>query len=272
MLRCACFQRVLKWAGASSPAGEPRQRGWQEPPQSAPPSTPQTTKALADMLRDSVGRVRCPFGADFEEDAARATAGPQYRFHKSTLPWWLALLELHSASYRFGTNSDLDLPYVFRRVANAVASRRVALEAAPGGAPDHALVVSADLAQALLANPVFRHKVGAHALLLYALGPEDARFSEVTVEQLRFGGMMAKTSLLQPAAAAGIAEAFFEFVLKYRLETALANMSSERIQVLAMFHSQLLRRPAKTVGCLQKPLGAGSLPGRCRARRGRRQG
>ena len=77
------------------------------------------------------------------------------------------------------------------------------------------------------------------------MGPEDARFSEVTVEQLRFGGMMAETSLLQPAAAAGIAEAFFEFVLKYRLEMVLANMSSERIQVLALFHSQLLRRPVK---------------------------
>ena len=65
-----------------------------------PPSTPQTTKALADMLRDSVGRVRCPFGADFEEDAARTTGAPQYRFHRSTLPWWLALLELHCAGYR----------------------------------------------------------------------------------------------------------------------------------------------------------------------------
>ena len=71
---------------------------------------------------------------------------------------------------------------------------------------------------------------------------------EFTDEQLRHGDVMAETSLLQPAAAAGLAAAFFNFALKHRLETALATMmSSEQIQVLAVFHRHLLRRPLKRV-------------------------
>ena len=46
--------------------------------QSTLPRTPQTTLALANMLRDPMGRERCPFGVDFEEQ----TVG--FPFHKTT--------------------------------------------------------------------------------------------------------------------------------------------------------------------------------------------
>ena len=247
MLRHTCFKRVVEWAEAWSPAGQLPRGAPEAPAQGAPLRTPETIKEFADMLRDPVGVVRCPFGADFEEHAATASAGPLYRPHKDSLPWWLALVELHGDGYRFGASLDRELPYVFGLVADAVASRRAAREALPGGAPEHTLVVPDDLADALVANAVFRHKVGAYVLVQYALRPEEGLLSEVTQEQLRHGDVMAETSLLPSAAAAGIAAAFFDFALKYRLETALATMSSEHIQVLALFHSQLRRRPVKRV-------------------------
>ena len=247
MLRHTCFKRVVEWAEAWSPAGQLPRGAPEAPAQGAPLRTPETIKEFADMLRDPVGVVRCPFGADFEEHAATASAGPLYRPHRDSLPWWLALVELHGDGYRFGASLDRELPYVFGLVADAVASKRAAREALPGGAPEHTLVVPDDLADALVANAVFRHKVGAYVLVQYALRPEEGLLSEVTQEQLRHGDVMAESSLLQPAAAAGIAAAFFDFALKYRLETALATMSSEHIQVLALFHSQLRRRPVKRV-------------------------
>ena len=123
-------------------------------------------------------------------------------------------MELHGDGYRYGTNRERELPYVFDLVMNTITRRREAREAAPGGAAEHSLVVPNDLAQALIANPVFRHKLGAHDLLVYALSPDDARLWEVTDEQLRHGGIMAACSLLPSAAAQTIAVAFFKFQAK----------------------------------------------------------
>ena len=100
---------------------------------------------------------------------------------------------------------------MFELVVAAVTRKREAREAAPGGAAEHSLEESADLAQALITNPVFRHKVGAHDLLVYALSSDDGRLCEVTDEQLQHGDIMAASSLIQPAAADAIAATFFEF-------------------------------------------------------------
>ena len=106
-------------------------------------------------------------------------------------------MELHGDGHRYGTSSDRELPYVFELLVAAVARRREAREAAPGGAAEHALVVPVDLARALIANPVFRHKVGAHDLLVYALSADDGRLCEVTDDQLQHGDIMAGSSLIQ---------------------------------------------------------------------------
>ena len=139
MLRHACFQRVLDWAAESWLPEAASRRGPGAPPQSAPSSTPQTSKELANMLRDPVSRGRCPFGADVQEHAATAAAALGYRSHSRILAWWLALLVLYVDGHRLGTGSDAELPFVFGLVADAVATRRGAREATPGGAPEHAV-------------------------------------------------------------------------------------------------------------------------------------
>ncbi len=75
-------------------------------------------------------------------------------------------------------------------MADAVARKRAAREAAPGGAAGHAFIVSTDLAAPLRAHPLFRHKVAAHALVLYALGSKESFLEEITDEQLQQGGLV----------------------------------------------------------------------------------
>lgn len=146
----------------------------------------------------------------------------------------------------------MELPYGFDLVIAALMERREALAATPGGAPEHALVVPTDLAEALKANAVFRHKVAAHDLVIYALRAHADVLVEVTEEQLKHGDIMAMTSLLPLSAAETIATSFFEFASKHRLSAALATMSSQQIQILALFHSHLLQRPVKRVGISER--------------------
>ena len=156
MLRSMCFSRVRAWATNAATEAVLRST-WER--------TPQTTLELANMLRDPRGSLRCPFGVDFvEESNAGVRADGRYR-----IPWWLALMELHGDGYRYGTNVNREMPYVFETRVGDVARRREAPQAQSQGASEHLLVVSDDLAQALMANPVFKHKVACHDLLCYAL-------------------------------------------------------------------------------------------------------
>ena len=50
-----CIRQVRAWATISPVL------------QSTSLSTPQTVLELANMLRDPIGNLRCPFGSDFEE-------------------------------------------------------------------------------------------------------------------------------------------------------------------------------------------------------------
>ena len=99
--------------------------------------TPQTSVELAKMLRDADGRLRCPFGVDFEarsSTTARLDGGVR-------VPFWLALMELRADGYRYGIESTRHLPYVFEKVVDVLTRRRVAGREHSQGAPEHSLVV-----------------------------------------------------------------------------------------------------------------------------------
>ena len=93
-------------------------------------STPQTVLELANMLRDPNGNLRCPFGSNFEEQGRTGTR--MDRSHR--IPFWLALMELHSGGYRYGAQSDQHLPYVFETVVDLLATKRLARRVPPQGA------------------------------------------------------------------------------------------------------------------------------------------
>ena len=197
------------------------------------------------MIRDPASRLCCPFGVDFEVQACLGAVGHNRRIAVHSLPWWLALVELHADGYRYGTDASKELPYVFDLVAAASVQRRQAREADPGGAAEHSFVVAEDLAQALIANPVFRYKIGTFEILKYALRPEEARLAEVPDELLLRGEMTASGSLMPLAAAETIATGFFDFAIANGLADSIARMSSEQIQLLALYHAHLARRPPK---------------------------
>ena len=70
----------------------------------------------------------------------------------------------------------------------------------------------------------------------------------ITTEQLQRGDEgLAQTSLMPPEAANAIATAFFDFVLKYNLADAMRDMTSEQIQVTALYLSHLSQKPPKRV-------------------------
>ena len=94
------------------------------------------------MLREASGCLRCPFGTDFDEQCgagSRIDGG-----HR--VPFWLALMELHGDSYRYGADSDRHSPFVFEKVVEILTDRREARREFAQGAPEHLLVVSDDLA------------------------------------------------------------------------------------------------------------------------------
>ena len=78
MLINNCFRQVRAWATIHPVR------------QSTSLSTPQTVLELANMLRDPIGNLRCPFGSDFEEQGRTGTR--MDRSHR--IPFWLALVEL----------------------------------------------------------------------------------------------------------------------------------------------------------------------------------
>ena len=171
MLINNCFRQVRAWATIHPVL------------QSTTLSTPQTVLELANMLRDPIGNLRCPFGSDFEEQGRTGTR--MDRSHR--IPFWLALVELYSDGYRYGSRSDKHLPHVFEHVVDAVVSKR---QERSQGAPEHLIGECSDLARAFMANSAFRHKIATHDLLSYAMRNSTEHLRTITTAQLRHSDMM----------------------------------------------------------------------------------
>ena len=231
MLRNTCIRQVRAWATTNTVL------------QTASFSTPQTTLELAAMLRDPNGNLRCPFGTDFEEQSCMGTRMDRgYR-----IPFWLACVELHSDGYRYGVESDKNLPYVFEKVVDILTAKRLARREPSQGATEHLIGVCSDLACAFMSNPVYKHKIATHDVLSYAMKAPTEHLQTITTEQLQHGDMMATSSLMPAAAADVIAKTFFDFVIKHNLADTMVSMSAEQIQVIALFLSHLQRKPPKRI-------------------------
>ena len=165
----------------------------------------------------------------------------------NAVPFWLALMELYRDGYRYGTESDRHLPFVSAKAVEIVANSRECPQESAEGASKHLLVVADDLAEALAANPIFRHKVATHDLLTYAMKDRAKYLAMITTDQLQQGEVMAQGSLMPAEAAEAIASTFFDFVVKHQLADTMQTMSSEQIQVIALFLSHLQRKPPKRI-------------------------
>ena len=84
------------------------------------PRTPAALPELANVLRDPETRLRCPFGDDWLEQFSSNTRLDV--LHR--LPFWLALLELHSDGYRYGIQGARDLPYVSDQLIECLTQKR----------------------------------------------------------------------------------------------------------------------------------------------------
>ena len=111
------------------------------------------------------------------------------------------------------------------------------------GASEHLIGVPDDLESALVANPVFSGKIATHDLLTYALKEAPKYLAMITTEQLQRGDERLPTaSLMLPEAAKVIANVFFDFALKNSLAHAMQELTSEQIQVTALFLRDFLRK------------------------------
>ena len=228
MLTAACIQRVRSWgATTSTPAT----------PSNSTSKTPGTVLELANMLRDPETRLRCPFGADWLDQVRGGSRLD--RAHR--IPFWLALMEMHGDGCRYGIKSDHHLPSVFDKLLESLTQSRLARQQALRGASEHMIGVPDDLERALVANPAFRDKIATHGFLMYALKDAPAYVAMITTEQLQRGDQHVSTaSLMPPEAAKVIANALFDFALKNSLAHVMHEMSSEQVQVSAVFLSHLL--------------------------------
>ena len=103
LFKSTCLRKVRDWAKSTATSAVLQSTAF---------TTPSTVLELAKMLRDSHGRMRCPFGSDFDEQCGtRCSLDSGHR-----IPFWLALMELHDDGYRYGTESDRQLPLVFEKV------------------------------------------------------------------------------------------------------------------------------------------------------------
>ena len=207
--------------------------------QSATVATPQNLLELAQMLRDPDTNKRSPYGHAFEEHCSTE----DYLNSGHRIPYWLALMELHSEGYRYGVESEHMLPYVFEQVFDLLMTSRLA-RPAPASL-EEMICVPDDLARARMENPVFRHKIAAHDLVSYAVKNPAQHLAFIANDDIYQGGLMASKSLLPTQTADAIAVDFFEFVQLYELTDAMTSMSSRQIQVLALFVGHLLRQPPK---------------------------
>ena len=150
-------------------------------------------------------------------------------------------MEMHGDGCRYGINSDRHLPYVFDKLLESLTQSRLARQQVPRGASEHLIGVPDDLESALVANPVFKDKIATHDLLSYALKEAPKYLATITSEQLRRGDeRLSVASLMPPEAAKVITNAFFDFVQENSLAQVMQKLTSEQIQVTALFLSHLL--------------------------------
>ena len=95
------------------------------------------------------------------------------------IPFWLALVELYSDGYRYSSYGDKQLPFVFDQVVDVVLIRR---RERAESTPEHAITMCSDLADALMTNLLFRHKVATHDLLNYAMQHPVEHLRSITTE------------------------------------------------------------------------------------------
>ena len=196
------------------------------------------------MLRDPEARLRCPFGVDWLDQFGGGSRLD--RAHR--IPYWLSLMEMHGDGYRYGIQSDRHLPYVFDKLLESLKQSRLARQQAPRGASEHLICVPDDLERALANNPVFRDKIATHDLLTYALKEAPKYLAMIATQQLQRGSeCLSSASLMPPEAAKVIAHAFFDFALKNSLAHVMQELTSEQIQVTALFLSKLLQKPPKRI-------------------------
>ena len=93
------------------------------------------------MLRDPEGRLRCPFGIDWEDEPG----GISRLDRQHRIPYWLAPIELHGDGYRYGMGSDRSLPVVFNRLIECLKLKSMARAQASQGASEHLVCVPDDL-------------------------------------------------------------------------------------------------------------------------------
>ena len=89
------------------------------------------------MLRDPEGRLRCPFGIDWEDEPDAISR----RDRQHRVPYWLALIEMHGDGYRYGMGSDRSLPVVFDRRIECLKQRRTARVQVSQGASERVICV-----------------------------------------------------------------------------------------------------------------------------------
>jgi hypothetical protein len=157
-------------------------------------------------------------------------------------------MEMHCDECRYGIQSDRHLPYVLDKLLGSVTQSRLAQQQALRDASEHLISVPDDLESALVANPIFRNEIATHDLLTYALKARPKYLAAITTEKLQRGDeCLSQASLMPPDAAKVITAAFFDFVLKHSLADAMRDMTSEQIQVTALFLSHLLQKPPKLI-------------------------
>ena len=159
------------------------------------------------------------------------------------MPFWLALMELHSTGYRYATRDARavrDLPLEWDGLIECIKEKR---RAAPAtnviGTPE-------DLESALMRNPIFWDKVATHDIISFAMKEPTKVLAEVETQSLVQGEeRLALESLLPATAAKEIAAMFFAFCAAEQL--TLKDMTSEQIQVTAVYLSHLRTRPPTRV-------------------------
>ena len=142
------------------------------------------------MMRDEEGRLQCPFGHDFASYTSAAASSQKAREALGRVPWWLALMELEKLGHSFGQDDASELPYRYKSVVKLIRSSRQERSATTERS---ILRTSDDLANALIGNPRFHHKLSGHDLFLYAvrskgqlyptLASKDASTKEMTTSR-----------------------------------------------------------------------------------------
>ena len=184
------------------------------------------------MMRDGEGRLQCPFGYDFASYTSAAASSRKTSEALGRVPWWLALIELEKLGHGFGQDDASALPYRYKSLVRLIRSSRQERSATTESS---ILRTSDDLANALIGNPVFHHKLSGHDLFLYAVRSKGQAFPTLASKEFSTKEMRTSSSLLPESKAKEIAEKFVEFIAFWELQEEVTAMSAEQILVLALF-------------------------------------